>query len=44
MEFPKLVGTRKELFGGRLLHYVTFDGGDAELNKDNLIKLIEDKI
>ena len=44
MDFPKLVGTRKELAGGRLLHYVTFDGGDTELNKDDLIKLIEDKI
>ena len=44
MDFPKLVGTRKELAGGRLLHYVSFDGGDTEINKDDLIKLIEDKI
>ncbi|MDD2446012.1 MAG: AccI family restriction endonuclease [Clostridia bacterium] len=44
MDFPKLVGTRKELAGGRLLHYVTFDGGNTDLNKDDLIKLIEDKI
>jgi hypothetical protein len=44
IEFPQLVGSRKELAGGRLLHYVSFVGGTAEMNKDNLIKLIEDKI
>ncbi len=44
IEFPKLVGSRKELAGGRLLHYVGFDGGTTEINKDVLIKLIEDKI
>lgn len=44
IEFPNLIGTRKELSGGRLLHYVTFDGGDTEINKNDLVKLIEDKI
>lgn len=44
MDFPKLVGSRKELAGGRLLHYVSFDGGSTEINKNDLIKLIEDKI
>ncbi|MDP3792334.1 MAG: AccI family restriction endonuclease [bacterium] len=43
IDFPKLIGSRKELAGGRLLHYVSFDGGNAEINKDDLIKLIEDK-
>ncbi|MFZ2125102.1 MAG: AccI family restriction endonuclease [Candidatus Saccharimonadales bacterium] len=44
MDFPKLVGTRKELAGGRLLHYVRFEGGDVEIDKNELVKLIEDKI
>ena len=44
IKFPNLIGICKELSGGRLLHYVTFEGGHTEINKDNLIKLIEDKI
>ena len=44
IDFPILIGSRKELAGGRLLHYVSFDGGNTEINKDDLIKVIEDKI
>lgn len=38
---PKLVGNRKELSGGRLLHYVSFAGGKAKLDVKILKKLIE---
>ena len=42
IEYPKLVGSKKELAGGRLLHYVSFEGGKAEIKKDELLKLIAD--
>ena len=41
IELPKLIGSRKELAGGRLLHYVTFEGGKAQINKSELVKLID---
>ncbi|PIS35653.1 MAG: hypothetical protein COT36_01240 [Parcubacteria group bacterium CG08_land_8_20_14_0_20_38_56] len=37
---PKLIGSRKELSGGRLLHYVSFEGGEAKLNTAILKKLL----
>ncbi len=42
IEYPKLVGSKKELAGGRLLHYVSFEGGKTEIKKDELLKLITD--
>lgn len=42
IEYPKLVGSKKELAGGRLLHYVSFEGGKTEIKKDELLKLIAD--
>ena len=42
IEYPKLVGSKKELAGGRLLHYVSFEGGKTEIKKDELFKLIAD--
>ncbi|MBM3206405.1 MAG: AccI family restriction endonuclease [Candidatus Staskawiczbacteria bacterium] len=41
VEVPNLVGSRKELAGGRLLHYVVFEGGSAKIDKDELFKLID---
>lgn len=41
MSEPTLAGTRKELAGGRLLHHVSFKGGNAKLNIPLLKKLIE---
>lgn len=37
---PGLKGNRKELQSGRLLHYVTFNGGNTLINKEQLIRLI----
>lgn len=37
---PKLIGNRKELSGGRLLHYVSFEGGETRLNVAVLKKLL----
>ena len=42
IEYPKLVGNKKELSSGRLLHYVSFEGGKTKVNKDVLLKLIDD--
>ena len=44
IDSPKLKGNRKELAGGRLLHYVSFNEGSTEIDLDVLIRLIEDKI
>lgn len=38
---PKLIGNRKELSGGRLLHYVSFEGGETRLNTAVLKQLLE---
>ena len=38
---PNLLGIRKELAGGRLLHHVSFEGGKAKLDEAILKKLIE---
>ena len=38
---PKLIGNRKELSGGRLLHYVSFEGGETRLDVSILKKLLE---
>jgi len=38
---PKLIGNRKELSGGRLLHYVSFEGGETRFNVAVLKKLLE---
>lgn len=38
---PSLIATQKELASGRLLHYVTFEGGTATLEKDLLTELIQ---
>ncbi|GAH43716.1 unnamed protein product, partial [marine sediment metagenome] len=38
---PDLIAKRKELASGRLLHYISFIGGDATIDKNILIKLIE---
>lgn len=39
---PELIGTKRELAGGRLLHYVSFVGGDASLDVDALLALIQE--
>ena len=36
-----ILGIRKELVGGRLLHHVSFEGGKAKLDEVILQKLIE---
>lgn len=41
LEEPELVGKRKELSSGRLLHYVTFIGGKAKIDGSILLPLIE---
>jgi len=41
LEEPELVGKRKELSSGRLLHYVTFTGGKAKVDESILLPLIE---
>jgi hypothetical protein len=41
MEEPTLVGNRKELVGGRLLHYVSFVGGKTKIDCDIFLDLIE---
>ncbi len=41
VEQPKLLGTRKELAGGRLLHHVSFEEGKADLKEEVIEKLIE---
>lgn len=41
LEEPELVGKRKELSSGRLLHYVTFTGGKAKIDESILLPLIE---
>lgn len=38
---PRLIGNRKELSGGRLLHYVSFEGGETKLDTAILKKLLE---
>lgn len=38
---PNLIADRKELKGGRLLHYVKFDGGDADLHMNLLANEFE---
>lgn len=38
---PTLIGNRKELAGGRLLHHVSFSGGKTKINSSVLLKLIE---
>lgn len=37
---PTVVGNRKELSGGRLLHHVSFQGGAAQIDKRLLVSLI----
>lgn len=37
---PLLSGNRKELEGGRLMHYVSFNGGDTTIDKKLLLQLI----
>lgn len=37
---PEILGTRKELAGGRLLHHISFKGGGASLDKKLLLSLI----
>lgn len=37
---PEILGIRKELAGGRLLHHVSFKGGEAFLDKKLLLSLI----
>jgi hypothetical protein len=41
IEYPSLIGNKKELAGGRLLHYVSFEGGKTKVNKERLIDLIK---
>ena len=41
---PNLLGIRKELAGGRLLHHVSFEGGKAKLDEAILKKLIEQEV
>ena len=41
IEYPELTGNKKELTSGRLLHYVSFNGGKTKLNKDVLLSLIQ---
>jgi hypothetical protein len=41
MKEPKLIAKRKELAGGRLLHYISFDGGETKLDTKILKQLIE---
>lgn len=38
---PTLIGSRKELAGGRLLHYVSFNGGEVTLDRAVLLRLIQ---
>ena len=35
---PNLLGSLMELLGGRLLHYVRFQGGTTELHEDTILK------
>lgn len=37
---PEILGMRKELAGGRLLHHISFKGGGASLDKKLLLSLI----
>lgn len=41
---PCLIGNRKELSGGRLLHYVSFDGGKSKIKEEVLLRLIENPV
>lgn len=41
---PKLLGQRKELASGRLLHHVSFEGGKANLDKDVFINIIKQEL
>ena len=41
IEAPNIIGNKKELAGGRLLHYVTFEGGKATADFDVFLGLIE---
>jgi len=38
---PKLVANKKELAGGRLLHYVSFHDGEAKIKEKVLLNLID---
>lgn len=40
VEMPNLVGKRKELKRGRLLHYVGFEKGKIELNVEQFVKAV----
>lgn len=40
LDYPELVGNKKELAGGRLLHYVSFDGGQTCIDSNVLLPLI----
>lgn len=40
IESPSLIGSKKELAGGRLLHYVSFEDGTASLDQDILLNLL----
>lgn len=41
---PDLIGSRKELSGGRLLHYVSFLGGKTHIKEEILLNLIENPL
>lgn len=41
---PILTGTSRELGGGRLLHYITFQGGNTELQEKLILKIIEEPL
>lgn len=38
---PQLTGNKKELAGGRLLHYISFHGGETKIEEQVLLKLIK---
>jgi len=41
IKYPNLIGNKKELASGRLLHYVSFEGGNTRLDKEVLLNLIK---
>jgi len=41
---PHLIGSRKELSGGRLLHYISFEGGKSKIKEEVLLRLIENPV
>jgi len=44
VESPKLLGNKKELPGGRLLHYVSFEASHTQINREVLLEMIHNSV